>query len=174
MHMAERFWTGKKRLFKGDKKMGEFRRFFPRPWQRIVNSILSDRNQWYLNLSFTFADGTSVQIIEKRDKLFRINTMWNMVQNGSVVAVARTDYSWKNKLKLRERMIVEIEGKTLFFQSPEMVSRTEVWLDGKMIAEGKRSQLLRWRYTFRVSEGYEEWERLLVTAYVLFNYAYHQ
>jgi hypothetical protein len=173
-HMAERFWTGKKRLFKGDKKMGEFWRFFPRPWQRIVNSIFSDKNQWYLNLSFTFADGTSVQIIEKRDKLFRINTMWHMVQNGAVVAVARTDYSWKNKLKLRERMIVEIEGKTLFFQSPEMVSRTEVWLDGKKIAEGKRSQLLRWRYTFRVSEGYEEWERLLVAAYVLFNYAYHQ
>lgn len=173
-HMAERFWTGKKRLFKGTKKMGEFWRFFPLPWQRIVNSILSDQNQWYLNLSFAFADGTSVQIIEQREKLFRVNDTWHIVQNGAVVAVARTDYSWKNKLKLRERMIVEIQGKTLFFQSPEMVSRTEVWLDGKMIAEGKRSRLLRWRYTFRVNEGYEEWERLLVAAYVLFNYAYHQ
>jgi uncharacterized protein YxjI len=117
---------------------------------------------------------TSVQIIEQREKLFRVNDTWHIVRNGAVVAVARTDYSWKNKLKLRERMIVEIQGKALFFQSPEMVSRTEVWLDGKMIAEGKRSRLLRWCYTFQVNEGYEEWERLLVAAYVLFNYAYHQ
>ncbi|SFA40148.1 hypothetical protein SAMN05192569_100211 [Parageobacillus thermantarcticus] len=172
-HIAERFWTGKKRLFKGTKKMGEFWRFFPCPWQRIANSILSDQNQWYLNLSFAFADGTSIQIIEQREKLFRVNDVWHIVQNGAVVAVARTDYSWRNKLKLRERMIVEIQGKTLFFQSPELVSRTEVWLDGKLIAEGKRPRQLRWRYTFRVNEGYEEWERVLVAAYVLFNYAYH-
>jgi hypothetical protein len=39
MHMAERFWNGKKRLFKGAKQMGEFWRFFPLPWQRIANSI---------------------------------------------------------------------------------------------------------------------------------------
>ncbi|OAT71255.1 tubby C-terminal domain-like protein [Parageobacillus thermoglucosidasius] len=173
-HMAERFWTGKKRLFKGGKKMGEFWRFFPFPWQRIANGILSDQDQWYLNLSFVFADGTSVQIIEQRKKLFCVNDVWHIVQNGMVAAVARTDYSWKNKLKLRERMIVEIQGKTLFFQSPEMVSRTEVWLDGKVIAEGKRSRRLRWSYTFHVNKGYEEWERALVAAYVLFNYAHHQ
>ncbi|MBB3852427.1 hypothetical protein GGR98_001684 [Parageobacillus caldoxylosilyticus] len=34
--------------------------------------------------------------------------------------------------------------------------------------------MLRWRYTFRVNEGDEEWERLLVAAYVLFNYTYCQ
>jgi hypothetical protein len=66
-------------------------------------------------LSFAFADGTSVQIIEQRKKLFRVNDVWHIVQNGMVAAVARTDYSWKNKAETARADDCRDTGKNTVF-----------------------------------------------------------
>jgi hypothetical protein len=173
-HMLDRLSTGKKPLFKGKEKIGEFHRFYPRWWQRIVNDVMADRTQWHVNLSFTLYNEPPVQFFEQRKRLFRVNDTWHIIQNDRVIGTVRTDYSWKNAMKMRERMILEADGHTFFFQSSQIRSRTEVLQNGEVIATGERSHMFGWQYRFRVNEGCEEWERLLMMTYVLFNYVHHQ
>ena len=54
------------------------------------------------------------------------------------------------------------------------LDRGEGLQDGEVIAVGERSHMFGWQYRFRVNEGCEEWERLLMMTYVLFNYVHHQ
>jgi hypothetical protein len=173
-HMGERYSTGKKLLFKGNKKIGEFRRFYPHWWQRIVNEVVEGEGKWYMNLSFTLHNGNLIQFIEQKKKKIHLNQTWHIIQNGEVIGTVRTDYSLKNAAKLQEGLILEITNQTFHFQSFGIGSHTKVLINDEVIATGERSHLLRFQYQFEVKEGFEEIELLLVMTYVLFNYVHNQ
>jgi hypothetical protein len=173
-HMGERYSTGKKLLFKGSQKIGEFRRFYPHWWQRIVNEVIEGDGKWYMNLSFTLHNGSLIQFVEQKQKKIHFNQTWHIIQNEEVIVTVRTDYSLKNAAKLQEGLILEIHNQTFYFQSFGIGSHTKVLMDDEVIAIEERSHLLRFQYQFEVKEGFEEIELLLVMTYVLFNYVHNQ
>ncbi|HZG61882.1 MAG TPA: hypothetical protein VEY68_15655 [Anoxybacillus sp.] len=175
-HMGERYSTGKKLLFKGNQKIGEFHRFYPHWWQHVVNEVIEGDGKWYMNLSFTLHNKTLIQFVQQKKKKIHFNETWHIIQNGEVIGTVRTDYSLKNATKLQEGLILEIHNQTFYFQSFGIGSHTKVLMNDEVIATGERSHTLhfQFQYEFAVKEGYAEIEPLLVMTYVLFNYVHNQ
>lgn len=173
-YMGERYSTGKKLLYKGNQKKGEYHRFYQHWWQRLVNEVIEGGGKWYMNLSFELQSGDEITFVEQKKKKLRLNETWHIIQNDQVIGKVKTDYSMKNATKLQEGLTLELNNKVYYFKSFGIGSKTEVLLDNKVIAKGKRSDLLHSQYHFEVMEGYEELEPMLMITYILFNYVHKQ
>lgn len=136
--------------------------------------LSSGKDQWYLYLNYLLQNGDNIQFVEQKTKLFKVNQEWNIIHNGEVIGNVRTDYSFKNAVKLKEGLILNLRNETYYFKSFGIGSDTKAYKDDEMIASGKRSELFRYQYEFEVKEGYEEIEPILVMTYILFNYVHNQ
>ena len=173
-HMGERYSSGKKVLFKGKQKIGEFHRFYPKWWQRVVNEILEGDGKWYMNLSFNLHNESEVRFIHLKGKKIQSNESWHIVKNEQLIGKVTTDCSLKNATKLKEGIILEIDEEIYYFTSFGIGSETKVVINNEVIATGGRSNSLRFQYHFDVKEGHREIESLLVMTYILFNYVHNQ
>jgi hypothetical protein len=173
-YMVERYSTGKKLLYKGNQKIGEYHRFYQSRWQHLVNEVLQGDGKWYMNLSFTIKDGEKIKFLAQKNNFLKVNETWHIVQNDHVIGKIKTDYSMKNSLGLKEVLTLEVNNKEYFYRSFGIGSKTEVLLDNKVVAIGKRSDSSRYQYNFEIIEGYEELEVILMMTYILFNYVHKQ
>ncbi|MGD6780260.1 hypothetical protein ACQCT3_10290 [Sutcliffiella horikoshii] len=174
-HMGERYSTGMKQLYKGRMKIAEYHRFYQRRWQHWVNEVVEGDGNWYMNLSFEVAAGGKVKFVEQRSSLIKNNTNWKIMQDGEPIGEVKTEYSMKNAVKLKEALKVEIDEKVINYQSFGIGSATEVRIDNHVVAKGKRSEVLRSKYSFElVDDQYAELEQILVMGFILFNYVHKQ
>lgn len=173
-YLGERYSTGKKLLYKGTQKKGEYCRFYQHWWQHLINEVIEGDGKWDMNLSFELQGGDKIKFIEQKKKKLRFNETWHIVQYDQVIGKVTTDYSMKNAAKLQEGLTLDLNDKVYYFKSFGIGSKTEVLLDNKVIAKGKRSDSLRSQYHFEIIEGYEELEPMLMMTYILFNYVHKQ
>ncbi|HWO95890.1 MAG TPA: hypothetical protein VNM45_06075 [Bacillus sp. (in: firmicutes)] len=173
-YLGERYSTGKKLLYKGTQRKGEYHRFYQHWWQHLFNEVIEGGGKWYMNLSFELQGGDKIKFIEQKKKKLRFNETWHIVQHDQIIGKVKTDYSMKNAAKLQEGLTLEMNDKVYYFKSFGIGSETEVLLDNKVIAKGKRSDSLRYKYHFEITEGYEELEPTLMMTYILFNYVHKQ
>lgn len=172
-YLGERYSPGPKFLYKGTQLAAEYHRFYPKWWQKTVNEIVEGDGKWYMNLSFDLGNN-KVVFLEKNDKKIRFNESWEIVENGKAIGQVRTDYSWKNSARLREGLILEAGDQAFYYKSSTLDTKTEVLYDGRVIARGKRSEILKSEYHFHVDQEFAEIEPLLSMTYILFNYVHNQ
>lgn len=173
-YMGERMSKGKKLLYKGNQKKGEYHRFYQHWWQHLVNEVMEGDGKWYMNLSFELQDGNKIKFVEQKKNKLRLNKTWHIDQNNHMIGKVKTTYSMKNAIKLQEGLTLEFNNKEYYFKSFGIGSKTEVLQDNKVIAIGKRSDSLRSQYHFEIIEGNEELEPMLMMTYILFNYVHKQ
>ena len=164
--------AGRKMVYKGQKKVGEYKRFYFKWWQKIVNDVLEGNGTWYLNLSFISPDEEKIDIVETKNELFKAYQEWEVRRDGFIRGKIKTDYSIKNSVKLKEALILELGEESYYYQSYKIGSEIHVLQDGKVIASGKRSGFFSSTYHFHLQEEKEEHEVFLVLTYVLFHYVY--
>lgn len=169
-YMMERFSTGRKLLFKGNQKIGEYSRIYSRKWHQWMNQLFLIPG-WHLNLIFTLHDRGTVKFIKK--KISPFNQMWHIVENGQVIGTVKTDVTLKNSAKLKEQCILQIYDETFIFRSLSIQSRTEVLKDDRIAAIGTKP-FSRFQYQIQVEKEYHEIEPYLMMTYILFNYAFKQ
>lgn len=174
-HLGERYSTGVKQLYKGTEKVADYHRFYQHRWQHFVNEVVEGDGNWYMNLTFNLAGEEKISFVEQRSSLFRNNTKWKIMQDGEPIGEVKTEYSIKNATKLKEALTVEIDDKVISYQSFGIGSATDVLIDNRVVGKGKRSEVLRSKYTFElVDNQYSELEQILVMGFILFNYVHKQ
>lgn len=174
-HMGERYSTGVKQLYKGKDKVAEYHRFYQSRWQHWVNEVVEGDGNWYMNLTFNLSEGQKISFVEQQSSLFKNNTNWKIMQDGKPIGTVKTEYSMKNAAKLKEALTVEIDDKLISYQSFGIGSATEVLIDNQVVAKGKRSEVLRSKYSFElVDDQYRDIEKVLAMGFVLFNYVHKQ
>ncbi|MEJ8543890.1 hypothetical protein [Brevibacillus borstelensis] len=173
-YLSERYSAEKKMLYKGAEKTAEYRRFYRKWRHRLVDEIFAGHGKWFMNLSFEWTNGERFAFVEQKGSIFRVNDTWHVVHNEQVIAKVKTDYTIKNAIRLQEGIHLEINGKTYYFKSSTISSKTDVFLDEERVASGMRSHIMRFQYRFDTAKGNEEIEPLLVMTYILFSYVHRQ
>lgn len=173
-HIGERYSSGKKILYKGNVKQGEYHRFYRHWWQHAFNEVVEGDGKWFMNLSFYLQNGDHFTFADQKKKIFRSNGTWHIYQNDQMIGKVKTDYSLKNSAKLQEGLFLELEDSTYYYKSISMDSKTEVLLNNRVIARGKRSALLKSQYHFEAVESFKGIEALLMMTFILFNYIHHK
>ncbi|ALC83506.1 MULTISPECIES: hypothetical protein [Bacillus] len=120
-------------------------------------------------------NGDHFTFVEQKKKLFRSNGTCHIYQNDQMIGKVKTDYSLKNSTKLQEGLFLELEDNTYYYKSSISIdSKTEVLINNRVIARGKRSALLKSQYHFEAVESFKEIEALLMMTFILFNYIHHK
>ncbi len=174
-YMRERFSTGKKYLYQGSEKKGEYQRFYDHWWQHMINEIIAEKGIWYLNLSLQMIDGDFIYFIQqKKKKKFRVSETWHILKDDQLIGKITTDFSMKNAAKSNEGLFLQLHDQAYYFKSLGVGSKTEIILGDHVIGEGKRSDVGRYQYNFEVTEGYEDIESFLMMTFIVFNYVHKQ
>jgi hypothetical protein len=172
--IGERHSKGRKMLYFGETKRGEYRRYYAKWWHKIIVDILEGDGQWYMNLAVKWEDEDEIRFIDQTEKVWKLNWGWKIIQDSKEIGVIKTDFSLKNSTKLKEKFCLHYNGSLYEFYSSSIGSNIKVKKGGEMVAEGGQCEFLKNRYYFDVKEKFQHHENLLVMTYLLFNYVHKQ
>ena len=170
--MGDRVSRTTKQMYADRSHIGSYRRFYHAWWKRLVADVMDKPGQWYLNLSFSLANGDQVVFQGRKENKVTGNNEWTIYQNDKEIGAIRTDYSWKNASALKESLYLDYNENTYHFQSFGIGSKTEVSINDTTIATGERTKGSV--YEFIGNSTYDEELKMLFMSYILFNYQFGQ
>lgn len=169
--LGERASTIKKQMYSGKNRIGTYHRLYDTWWKRVVAEIMTP-GLWYLNLMFSLSNGDEILFKGKNETKIRGNNEWIIYRNNEEIGTIRTDYSFKNKRKLKESLMLEYEGSTYHYQSSSISANTEISIGDTQVATGER--LNGSVYGLIVNDTHENAKEMIFMVYILFIYQFDQ
>ncbi|MGG1686490.1 tubby C-terminal domain-like protein [Pseudalkalibacillus sp. NRS-1564] len=172
--LGDRVSAAPKRVFDGQELVGEYKRFYHKPWKRVVADIMDSPGRWFLNLAFSSEDGHHIVLKGKNENSIRGTNEWLIFSNNDEVGSIQMDYSVKNVAKLKESLYLNYYDHTYHYQSFGIGSKTVIRRDNHKIAEGKRAEVGNSIYELDMVDTYKAEADVLFMGFVLFNYHFSQ
>ncbi|MGE6204568.1 tubby C-terminal domain-like protein [Guptibacillus hwajinpoensis] len=172
--LGDRVSAAPKRVFDGQKLLGEYKRVYHSRWKRVFADIMDTPGKWFLNLAFSSEDGHDIVLKGKNENSLRGANEWLIFSNNDEVGSIKMDYSVKNVAKLKESLYLNYHDHTYHYQSFGIGSKTVIHRDNPKIGEGKRAEVGNLIYELDVDDTYKEEDDVLFMGFVLFNYHFSQ